>query len=418
MCKRIFLLFLFLFQFHSSVFSADRAFYEKIGKIISRVPGSTLTGLLIYNPMTKDTLYQINKFKSMIPASNTKLFTTATAISELGGDFLISTKIFSDDKDINGGVINGNIYLKGYGNGLFTSADLEQMIRELKKAGITKITGKVIGDDTYFDNVYWRDDWIDDEAKTVDLPPISALVLNRNYTYEQIVRKKKVIGSSTKMLNPPIQIAGIFRNRLIAAGISVGGGASWGITPPNARLLSTYSVKLKNFIAAVNKHSDNFLAECLFKIIGAEKCKCQGNAFYATQAVLTFIAENGIYSKGTKVVDGSGLSRYNNITPAALVGILEKMYFDLRNFDDFYNSLSIAGRDGTLRGRMGGNNKACNNMHGKTGTLNGVSSLTGYVKNAKGDDILMSVLFDYKNGSNALYHAIQDAIAGAVAESY
>ena len=157
---------------------------------------------------------------------------------------------------------------------------------------------------------------------------------------------------------------GIFRSKLIAEGISVAGGTASGATPQKARLISTFSVPLKDFIAVVNKRSDNFLAECLFKIIGAEKCNCQGNAFYSTQTVLSFIADFGIYSKGTAIVDGSGISRYNQITPAALVGILEKMYFDMNNFEDFFRSLSIAGQDGTLRGRMG-NTLAGNNMHGK-----------------------------------------------------
>jgi D-alanyl-D-alanine carboxypeptidase len=99
----------------------------------------------------------------------------------------------------------------------------------------------------------------------------------------------------------------------------------------------------------INKNSDNFIAECLFKTIGAIASGAQGNSFYSTQAILRFIADNGIYSEGSAVVDGSGISRFNQITPGAIAGVLEKMYFDLTNYEDFYNSLSIAGVDGTLR---------------------------------------------------------------------
>jgi D-alanyl-D-alanine carboxypeptidase/D-alanyl-D-alanine-endopeptidase (penicillin-binding protein 4) len=390
---------------------------EKISGLLSKVPSSTGCGVLIYNPMTKDTLYQVNKLKSMIPASNTKLFTTAVALSELGGDFLINTKIFIDDKEIKDGVVRGNIYLKGYGNGMFDSGDLDKMVKELKKYGIKKINGSVIGDDSYFDEVYMRDDWIDDEVRSVNLPPVSALVYNRNSVASQVVkRRKKVVTVFNKMSNPPLQIAGIFRNKLIAEGISIAGGTASGKTPDKAKLLSTFSIPLKEFIKVVNKRSDNFLAECLFKILGAERCGCQGNAFYSTQAVLTFIADNGIYAKGTAIVDGSGISRYNQITPVALVGILEKLYFDIKNFDDFYRSLSVAGIDGTLRGRMYGS-KAYNNMRGKTGTLNGVSSITGYVKNLKGEDIIVSIIFDFNRGGKFLYHDVQDSIISAVADS-
>ena len=200
---------LFLAIFYSSFsFCADNQLRAKIESILSRVPSSTDCGVLVYNPMTKDTLYQLNKLKSMIPASNTKLFTTAVALSELGGDFLISTKIFSDDKEIRDGVLKGNIYLKGYGNGLFGSEDLDKMIKELKKLGVRKITGMVIGDDTYFDDVYMRDDWIDDEVRSVNLPPVSALVYNRNSVAAQVKkRRKKVVTVFNKMSNPPLQIA-------------------------------------------------------------------------------------------------------------------------------------------------------------------------------------------------------------------
>jgi len=403
-----------------NLFCADNVLRTRIENILAKVPSSTDCGVLVYNPMTKDTLFQINKLKSMIPASNTKLFTTAVALSELGGDFLISTKIFADNKDFKDGVLHGNIYLKGYGNGMFGSEDLDKMIREIKKLGIKKILGNVIGDDTYFDDVYMRDDWIDDEVRSVNLPPVSALVYNRNSVATQVKqvkrRRKKIVTVFNKMSNPPLQIAGIFRNKLIAEGITVIGGTASGETPAKAKVLSTFSVPLKDFISVVNKRSDNFLAECLFKILGAERCGCQGNAFYSTQAVLSFISETGIYSKGTAIVDGSGISRYNQITPAALVGILEKMYFDMKNYDDFFRSLSIAGQDGTLRGRMI-NTRAEKNMHGKTGTLNGVSSITGYVKNLKGEDIIVSIIFDFNRGGKFLYHDVQDDIISVIADS-
>lgn len=401
----------------SGLYCADNVLRAKIDNLLAKIPSSTECGVLVYNPMTKDTLYQVNKLRSMIPASNTKLFTTAVALSELGGDFLISTKIFSDDKELRDGVLRGNIYLKGYGNGLFDSEDLDKMIRELKKLGIKRITGNVIGDDSYFDDVYMRDDWIDDEVRSVNLPPVSALVFNRNSIAGQVKkRRKKVVTVFNKMSNPPLQIAGIFRNKLIAEGITVAGGTASGETPAKARQLSSFSIPLKDFIAVVNKRSDNFLAECLFKILGAERCGCQGNAFYSTQAVLSYISEAGIYAKGTAIVDGSGISRYNQITPAALVGILEKMYFDMKNYDDFFRSLSIAGVDGTLRGRMI-NTKAERNMHGKTGTLNGVSSITGYVKNQKGEDIIVSIIFDFNRGGKFLYHDVQDDIISIIADS-
>jgi len=164
----------------------------------------------------------------------------------------------------------------------------------------------------------------------------------------------------------------------------------------------------------INKHSDNFLAECLFKTLGAEISGEQGNAFYSTQAILSFIKDNGIYSDGSSIVDGSGISRFDQITVGALAGVLEKMYFDLAHFDDFYNSLSIAGVDGTLRNRMD-DTRAGRNFHGKTGTLNGVSSLSGYVTTAAGDDLIVSIIFEFDKKGARFHRNIQDDIIALLA---
>jgi len=174
-------------------------------------------------------------------------------------------------------------------------------------------------------------------------------------------------------------------------------------------------VELREVIQFINKESDNFLAECLFKTIGAVASGQQGNAFYSTQTILSYIADNGIFSKGTAIVDGSGISRYDQITVGAVVGLLEKMYFDIANFDDFYNSLSIAGVDGTLRRRLKGT-FAENNFRGKTGTLNGVSSLSGYLTCENGEDLIVSIFFEFSRGGAGFHRDIQDSIITALCE--
>lgn len=349
----------------------------------------------------------------MIPASNAKLFTTAVALANLGGDYKLSTKLFSNDENLSDGVINGNLYIKGFGNSVFTQNDLEAMITELKARGITRITGNIIGDDTYFDNVYKRDDWIADEAANVNLPPVSALVLDRNRKIVSLRKGKRIRTQLSPIENPPLHIAKVLRSKLLENGILVDKAAKFGTTPDNSVLLSQSSITLRELIQPINKQSDNFLAEVLFKTIGAEKSKIQGNAFYSTQAILDFIEDNGIYSTGTTLVDGSGISRFDQITPGAVVGLLEVIYFDIVNFDDFYNSLSIAGVDGTLRHRMIGS-LAESNFRGKTGTLNGVTSLSGYLKTKNNEDIILSIIFEYQSGGSDFHKSIEDDIVKLV----
>ncbi len=397
---------------------------NKIENTLNKLSPDTKISILIYNPLTQDTLYEKNHSEPMVPASNTKLFTTATALSLMGGNFPISTKIMAVQNKIKNGVINDNLYIKGYGNSLFTEKDLDAMVVDLKKQGIRKISGNVVGDYYYFDEMYTRADWINEEAANLKLPPVSALLIDRNriLDHKRIrIRKRrraryKEITYYKNINDPPLYIAKLLREKFIKSGIAVNGPAIKGETPQNAVCLAESRILLKDLIQIVNKRSDNFLAECLFKTIGAVFSGKQGNSFYSTQAILKFLKDNGIYTEGTSIVDGSGISRYDQVTVGAIVGLLEKMYFDLKNFQNFYNSLSIAGVDGTLRHRMQ-RSSAENDFRGKTGTLNGVSSLSGYLKTAKGEDLIISMIFDFKYGGANYYRGVENEIVEILSNS-
>ena len=397
-----------------SLAEAPEKLVREIDDLIAEIPSGTKMAIFVYNPLTQDTIISINHTQSMIPASNTKLFTTATALELMSGEYFISTKIFTDDDDFSDNTLNGNIYIKGFGNPTFSSEDLDELASQLYQAGIRKITGNVIGDDTYFDDIYSRDDWINDERANVKLPPISALVLDKNRTVVTKKRKGKYRNYFVDVDNPPLHAAKKLKEKLMDYGIQVNGITEFNQTPETAILILESSIELRKLMAEINKESNNFYAECLFKTIGAVYSGQQGNSFFSTQAILNYIDDEGIYSEGTKIVDGSGISRFDQVTAGALVGLLEKIYFNILQFDDFYNSLSIAGVDGTLEKRMRGT-AAENNFRGKTGTLNGVSSISGYVTNADGDDIIVCIMFEFTKGGARKYRDIQDNIIEVIA---
>jgi D-alanyl-D-alanine carboxypeptidase/D-alanyl-D-alanine-endopeptidase (penicillin-binding protein 4) len=382
---------------------------KEIDDLISGIPASTKMAVMIYNPLTQDTLVSINHTESMIPASNTKLFTTATALEVMGGDHLLSTKILAEDTDLSDGTIEGNLYIKGFGNPIFSSEDLEELVNQLCQSGLRKVTGNVVGDDTYFDDVYSRDDWISDERANVKLPPISAIVIDRNRTIVVKKRKGRYRNYFVNIDNPPLFAAKKLKEILISHGVEVEGKSISGQVTDNAQTLVESSIELRELLKEINKHSDNFYAECLFKTLGSVTSGQQGNSFFSTQAILNYIEDNSIYSTGTTIVDGSGISRFDQVTAGALVGLLEKVYFNIKQFDDFFNSLSIAGVDGTLHKRMRGTS-AENNFRGKTGTLNGVSSLAGYVTTADNDDLIVCMMFEFTTGGASKYKKIQDRI--------
>jgi serine-type D-Ala-D-Ala carboxypeptidase/endopeptidase (penicillin-binding protein 4) len=388
---------------------------NKIKEIISNLPQSTKSGILIYNPLTQDTVLALNEFTAMTPASLTKLFTTSTSLYVMGGEHKLSTKLFTDDLNLSDGSIDGNLYIKGFGNSTFSYKDLLEVVNRLVQIGIKNIKGDIIGDDTYFDDIYTREDWIEDEGANIKLPPISALVLDRNKitTRKKIRRRYRYVTEMIK--NPPSFTANQLLDKLNSNGIVVTGKSKSGITPLKSYPIAEKSILLKDLIALVNKHSDNFLAECLFKTLGAEASKVQGNSFFSQQAIQKFMKDNNIYSTNTEIVDGSGISRSDQVTAKSINGILEKMYFDLNHYDDFYNSLSIAGVDGTLRNRMMGTN-AENNFRGKTGSLNGVSGLAGYLSLKNGDDLIITIIFEYNRSGWGFYRDIQDQIVAILAD--
>lgn len=410
MLKSLIPVVLIITVFVSSLFSSStQEIQSKIRGVLDSFPASTEIAILIFNPLTEDTIYSVNHTRSMIPASNTKLFTTATALKIMGRDFLLLTKILMDNNALTDSIVTGNVYIKGLGNSVFSSEDLDSLVSEIGKMGITKITGDIIGDDTFFDDVYTRDDWIKDEKANVKLPPVSALVIDRNTKYVKKKRRGRWRTYRVNVTNPPKYAAQILKQKLVESGINVEGGAKTGETPLTATVLVQSSVVLNKLIQLINKNSDNFLAECLFKTIGAIASGKQGNSFYSTQAILTFIKDNAIYSENTSIVDGSGISRFDQITVGAIVDLLEIMYFDLKNFPDFYYSLSIAGVDGTLEKRF---DKKGDQIifRGKTGTLNGVSSLSGYLTTKNGDELIVSMIFEFQRGGSKKYRDAQDKI--------
>ena len=445
-----------LITFQSLLFAQHLEIKNKIDNVLSGIPASSGYSVLIYDPVSKDTIYQKNAFAIRKPASNTKLFTTGVALSTMGGDFEIPLSILSDDDKFSAGIVQGNLYIKGYGNSIITDNDIEKLAVRLKEMGIRKIEGKIIGDDSYFDSVYHRSDWIEDEYSSVPLPPVSAIVINRNrvslrispssgellpscrtiavvintdvtkrktsVTVRQLispgkyqfivsgkVRRNSSLTETVEIKDPALFAACLFKDRLLKNGIEVTGIADRGIAPESSTELAHKSVVLKDLIALINKHSDNYLAECLFKTLGANYSGKEGNAFYATQAVMSFINTRNISIKGSAIVDGSGLSHYNQITAASIVDLLKSIYFDKALYQDFYNSLSIMGVDGTLRNRLIGT-PAANNMHGKTGTLRDVIALSGYMKDKNNKDLIISMIFEFERGSSFYYREKEDEI--------
>lgn len=333
---------------------------ESINQIISDV--SCKVSIQIASADKYDLLYEYKPDQKMIPASITKLITAAVAFKELGLSYDFKTIIYTDDSNINDGIINGNIYLKGYGDPDLNSSDVSFLAKNLAEKKITEITGNIIYDESFFDDEHYgiAGQYKDDTQKNY-WPYISALNFNKN-------------GGG---LDPAATAAEYLSGELISRNVKVEGIVISGVTPKAAKEITEVTHSFYNVIAQMNKESDNQSAISVFKTVGAKYYDPPGTLSKGEDAVVNFLTSIGNPRNNFEIVEGSGLSRYNYVNSDLYVRLLKYMYDEDKTFDYFYSSLSIAGIDGTLRNRMIGT-EAEKNVHAKTGTLNSVSSLCGY----------------------------------------
>jgi D-alanyl-D-alanine carboxypeptidase/D-alanyl-D-alanine-endopeptidase (penicillin-binding protein 4) len=373
--------------------------------------GGGASGLLVVAAETGQVLCASAPGRPRSLASNMKLFTTATALSRLGPQTRIPTKVFSDGTLDAHGVLHGNLYLQGGGDptlgtpsfydsylaGLGT--DIFDLTPQVKAAGITAITGRLSADDSIFDRLRGVAD--SGYATSSYIGPLSGLDFNSGFS--------GATSSSGFAADPARLAASKLARSLQHAGVDVPSQVALGVTPPNAeRVAMVRSPTLTRIVNTTDVWSDNFFAEMLIKLLGARL----GGA--GTTAAGAAVVEAFVRSHGSSVhaVDGSGLTRSNRASPRQVVNLLLAMREDPAG-EDFIRDLAIAGKEGTVADRMHGT-AAYGRCRTKTGTLTGVSNLSGYCFDKSGRTMVFSVLMNGV-GNLTLAHLDQDRIAGAVA---
>ncbi len=481
---------------------------------------STKYSLGVYSITHNRWYYSKDIDKPLTPASTTKLFTTYTLINLLGIDYSIPTEVYYDGSINDNGTLNGNLYIRGKGDPLFSTSDLELLADKVRKSGILKINGKIIADPTYFDEKTERSVYSGDNEVVQHTPPITSLNIDRNTSTiivtagsqngvkpnihvmpnsdshiiinnakvgtpaipkrkPQTRRKKRsrgenniqhydnfikpsedlpmgdfnslmllnsfagikvgtnltsdgkqqfIVNGTLKpnstysyqhlLYNPPLSIAGAFKNRLKAGGINVTGDISvkgWDSVSNKTELkfLTDFRRPVFDVINIVNKDSDNYLAEILFKIIGASAGEQNDVASQTRRITDSIIKNHGINFSGCVLNDGSGLSRRNLVTSKSLIQILEKTYHSVGK-NKYWNSLSLASVDGTLKKRMK-DTPAERNLAAKTGTLRNVSALAGYVTTIGGEELAFAFIF---NGPNVGAYKLLENELGRILSSY
>jgi serine-type D-Ala-D-Ala carboxypeptidase/endopeptidase (penicillin-binding protein 4) len=448
---------------------------DTLGKDLDAIladPGLTNADVgLVVRTLDGETLYTRGSERRQQPASNAKLVTSAVALEVLGPDYRFDTTAAAGGA-VSGGVLDGDLYLRGTGDPTMLAKDYDALAAEIAAAGVTTVTGGLVADDTWFDGVRLGSGWAwDDEpyyysaqtsaltvapdtdydagsiivnvapgaegepaVVTTDPPTDYVTVRNTAVTgaagSEAAVTVDRVHGGNTITVSGSVPAGGtpakewitvweptgyaaaVFRSALGAHGVTVTGPTTTGATPPEAtRLAAHQSMPLVELQVPFLKLSNNMHAETLMKAMG-RKTADEGSWSAGAEAVAATLPDLGVDPAAVSLVDGSGLSRMDQIAPDQLASLLVSAS-GKPWFGQWYEALPIAGKPdrlvgGTLRNRMRGT-PAEGKVHAKTGSLTGVSSLSGYVDSASGERLVFSMVTNNTIGLNT--KVLEDAVA-------
>jgi len=345
---------------------ADPALQRKLATAL-RVPHVRpgQTGALAVELDTGQPVFARNSGVPFAPASTEKLTVTLAALSILGPAFRFETDVLGEGSQ-QGAVWQGSLVLQGHGDPTLSAGDLKDLALQLRQLGVRRISGSVLGDESWFDARRtapgWRADFYLNES-----PPLSALAVDRAH-YRGAFSTQPALGAALA-----------FRDALRAAGIAVGGRPATGHADAQAfPLVSVTSPTLAAIVRSMDLQSDNYTAELLLKELGAVTAS-RGTTAAGAAVVTKQLAAANVPLAGVRIVDGSGLSLLDRLTPNALVGILEAAWATPQLRTRFLASLPVAGVSGTLQDRMR-RPPARGNVVAKTGTTSEASALSGFVR--------------------------------------
>ena len=405
-------------------------------------------GITVFDLTTGEQLYQYQDEKLYRPASTEKVITAVTALARLGEDYTMDTCL-QHTGSIENDTLKGNLYLIGGFDPELMDEDLDSLVDVVVKSGIRYIADTLVADVSMMDSVYWGKGWSWDDAPDSFQPYLSPLMLNRGCVDVTVIPTQKdslpevvcvpssdfyqvendavshqpqagklkitrnwlhqgnrihVSGNVTKETTKTLSVYDsknfffqTFINRLKAKGIEINAKAFAGC-PSNDSLLVVSSLfalqrPLDEVLKQAMKESDNLCAESMFYHLAARYGKKKHvSSNDGADAIYDFMKQAlGFNPEYYNIVDGSGVSLYNYISPRLLLEYLKYAYYHAEIFQPFYESLPIAGIDGTLEHRLK-KGKAYRNVRAKTGTVKGVSSLAGYARASNGHQLAFVII--------------------------
>lgn len=424
---------------------------------------STVASVSAYNLTKDEPVYKKIEKLLLRPASNMKVISSSTMLYFLGPDYKYYTGIYSDGI-IRNGTLYGDIYFYGNGDPSFSSSDLDSLIVMLKEKNVTEITGNVYGDVSAYDSVFWGEGWMWDDDPSYYFPYFTPLIINEsgvkvtllknendqlevktfpesdyfkitnlvsiqnegrnriNITRDWLNRSNEIIVKGTvnekftkyystiSLFNPADFFMYHAVERLNANGIKVNNNYSFKERPSRLNEIVKIESPFGELINVLNKESDNLYAEAALKAIAYELKGKPASSKAGTKLIDSLVTLIGLNPQNYYFADGSGVSHYNLVSAELLNTLLNFMYkYHPKLYKVLYDSFPIGGIDGTLRGRMK-EESVFENVHAKTGTLSGVSTLSGYLTAKNGDLISFSILMQNFIDNSNYARTYQDKI--------
>ena len=321
--------------------------------------------MMVYDLMADSVIYQLNAQQLMRPASTMKVVTAITALDHLSGDYQLCTRLYHTGELMNG-KLTGNLYCVGGFDPRVTELDIKALAHQLHQLGVDTLEGHVIADKTMKENLEYGEGWCWDD----DNPKLIPLTIGRKDNFvNRLIQEMK---------NDGVEMSNASSDERRC--------------PETAALLALRTHSIDELLWRMMKKSDNFYAEALFyQIAAALTNKRSATAADARTAVNRLIRRVGLNDKDYRIADGSGLSLYNYVSAELEVRLLRYAWQNEKIFNHLYPSLPIAGVDGTLEKRMR-KTAAEGNVHAKTGTVTGISSLAGYLTTADGRPLAFCII--------------------------
>jgi D-alanyl-D-alanine carboxypeptidase/D-alanyl-D-alanine-endopeptidase (penicillin-binding protein 4) len=427
-----------------------------VDALIKRLNPHVNLGIVVFDLNSGQTLYRRNADHLFIPASNMKLFSEAAALMILGPDYRFKNQLSTNATQLHQGILKGNLYLHLSGDPSFSRTDLQHLLNTLKDWHITGILGTVFIDSSLAAVTPYPPGWLTSDLSYSYGAPVAPVILDANrltvtvnpgtsdkakavvevddngagiVLNNQVSTKAQAKGCGVGLSldkdnhllvggcvgvgqwavqqripikNPLMYVQGMIRSELAKANIQFKGNVQLGKAPAGALIIANeYSKPLTQLMADTLKPSDNLYADSLYLHAAAKIHQTPVNWPEAQTTVKRFLQEQtGINMQKSTLTDGSGLSRYDLVTPEQTIALLKFLYQHFPLSYEYIAALPISGRDGTLQKRFKIPSQQ-GFVRAKTGTMTGMNSLSGYLYTANGHTLAFSMFINRLPGKPA-----------------